>query len=227
MKGKRVQKKFDRNDGEIPEQLKPLLKVHAKLTEPNLTATDIRARLHITQRQLNYMESVLYPGTCKKKATWRRYSIIDLLCIKVVKSIVKPELPGAVIGILFVSLKDWLEGDYTLLIDIAKGREIVVFFDHSNLIVQHIFVLPNEEKAYLKMVKSTRESYTAIFLGSILRKELTKIATNDFSADIDEKTNKITYKIEGEKIRIDEIPDNLYKELDKIKNMVKTSDSNG
>jgi len=215
MKDKRVQKKSNKYDDGITEQLKPFLKVHSKLTEATLTASDIRARLHITQRQLNYMESVLYPGTYKKKATWRRYNIIDLLCIKIVKAISKPELPGAVIGILFVSMKDWLEGDYTLLIDIAKGREIVIFFDYSNLVVQHIFVLPNEEKAYLEMVKGADDSYTAIYLGSIVRKELTKIATNDFSADIDEKTNKITYKIEDEKIQIDKIPDDLYKKLNK------------
>ena len=57
---------------DIYKQLRLFVKVHAKLTEANLTASDIRSRLHITQRQLNYMETVLYPSSQKKKSKYHK-----------------------------------------------------------------------------------------------------------------------------------------------------------
>lgn len=232
MKNKKIKKKksdsaLKEYASNIPEEIKPFLKVHAKLLQANLTASDIRYRLKITQRQLNYLEGILYPKEPDEKSKWHRYSIIDLLSMMVFKTTADYDLPRETVAVLFAWIKDLLSLDRTLLVNVSKGKEVVIFFDYSNIMTittPHIFTLPEEKNKYLKKVTETESPFIVIHLDSILRDGLKKIATHDFSTDVDEKSNKIIYKIDGEKIRLDDIPDDLYKELNKVNNLTFSND---
>lgn len=229
MKNKKIKKKrpdsaLKEHASNIPEEVKPFLKVHAQMLQTNLTASDIRYRLKITQRQLNYLERILYPKKQDEKSKWHRYSIIDLLSMIVFKTTVEYELPRETVAVLFAWIKDLLSLDCTLLVNVSKGKEVVIFFDYSNITTPHIFTLPEEKSKYFKKVTKTKSPFIVIHLDSILKDGLKKIATHDFSADVDEKSNKVIFKIDGEKIRLDDIPDDLYKELNKVNNLTFPND---
>lgn len=222
MKNKKVKKKKsigktrDRAN-DMPKSLKPFMKLYAKLQEPNITASDIRTRLKITQRQLNYLEKVLYPRDSTTKAKWHRYSIMDLLSLKLFLDLVELDLPKDMVRVMFFISKELIVGSSSVLIDIAKGKEIIVLHAYHKMGSPTLYTMPQEEELYLTTARNIKKPFIVFHLDSILRDGFKKTAIHDFSADIDDVTNKITFKIEGEKIRIDEIPDNLYKELNKTK----------
>lgn len=184
----------------------PLLKVRSELFKKTLTASEVKIRLHIGQRQLNYIEKDLFIKKSGEKSKWRRYSIADLLMLTFY--IVVRRFGKFAAALLFLWLNKLIKKNYEFLIHISQGKDIILFFDFRNIPRSRLFILPDQEQHYLKRLKTYKYPFAIIQLGQLLKDQLIKIAVSDFSADTDTK-KRIIYKIRGEKIEIKDIPNDV------------------
>jgi len=189
----------------------PFLKVYKRLTDPILTASEVKKQIGFTQRQINYQEKILFADGKKKKPGWRRYNLLDLVALKFIGQFNRVNYPDPLImGHYFRWFRALLIDDYELLIQVSLGREVKMIYQFSRPYPQ-LFILPEQTKDFSENILSNKQTTTVFHLEKIIQDQLTVMSTHGFSADKTDK-NTLIYKIDAEKLEVKNLPENIIKE---------------
>lgn len=203
------------------------LNVWEMLTKPIWTASGVRKRLGISQRELNYYEGRLFDEDEdeKVKSKWRKYSIVDLLAFRVFFNC-RNEISARTAKLLFHFVRGFLTQGYNILLYFSRGGECFIVNEIHDPDKHHMFLIPDQVEEYMDKMMHASNPLVVFPLGSLMRGFLSGIATDDFSVDVS-KDGVVNYKIGAKKIQLEDLPDPIYKELDRVDDLEHSGKKNG
>jgi len=189
----------------------PFLKVYKRLTDPILTAAEVKNQIGFTQRQVNYQAKILFADGKKKRSGWRRYNLLDLVALKFIGQFNRVNYPDPLImGHYFRWLRTLLIDNYELLIHVSLGREVKMIHHFSRPHPQ-LYVLPEQTRDFSEKILANKQTTTVFHLEKIIQDQLTVKSTHGFSADKTDK-NTLIYKIDADKLEVKNLPENVIRE---------------
>lgn len=179
------------------------VKVKLKLLKQYLTIKEAEDMTGISRAKINYWDSQemrLSEDKETNKKSWRRFSIVDLIGIRVINDL---RNMGIQLSEVYEKLFAWLKANltsYQLICTLSEGNSIILYFDERT--IKHFY--GTDTRIWEEEIMPLKRPATLIRLDNIMRETLKKIRTDDFfvkfSLDRFGITNKANYFVDDEHI---------------------------
>jgi len=201
-------------DGDILKEIRrklqvefeALSKVRHKLERRDMSVVDLMRILHFSRRQAVYSYSILSEtagSKAKKKQTWHRFSILDLVAFAVLKELKGLRVPLVASKKLLTYIHRNIATGKQLLYSLSDGYQVALNLTGDN--IDHTLGVEITKAPYaILKVGSTTTIIVALYpafkyiLQNIKRKDFFV----KFVADASGKKSRIIYFVDGEQIEL-------------------------
>jgi len=184
-------------------------KVRHKLTERFMSVADMMAILRVSRRQAVYLYLMLpeTAGSKKEKGrAWHRFSIFDLLALRVLIELKGLRVPSVASKKLVRYINDNLTTDEQVIYSLSKGRDVVLFLTGDKIERMLGAEMTNAPYAILK-AGSTTTIIASLY--PAFKYALQGVKREDFRVEFvarpNEKNDRVIYFVNDEPIELKQL----------------------